>query len=120
MLIPRWGPRQRQQAWKQANSMRCREGTSVCIHGNADLRTSRGSYWQGGSIMRGRRPVGPEYADQLAGSDIAKLRTKVILETMARKCSLTEACERLRISKQRFHQLREDMMTGAVKALEPG
>lgn len=70
--------------------------------------------------MRGRRPVGPEYADQLAGSDIAKLRTKVILETMARKCSLTEACERLRISKQRFHQLREDMMTGAVKALEPG
>jgi hypothetical protein len=70
--------------------------------------------------MRGRRPVGPEYADQLAGSDLAKLRTKVIMETMAGKCSLTAACQRLRISKQRFHQLREDMMMGAVKALEPG
>jgi hypothetical protein len=64
--------------------------------------------------------VGPEYADQLAGSDTAKLRTKVILETMAGKLRLKEACERLGISEQRFHQLRQDMMTAAVQALEPG
>jgi len=70
--------------------------------------------------MRGRRPVGPEYAEQLTGSETAKLRAKVILETIAGRCRLKEACERLGISEQRFHQLREEMMTAAVKALEPG
>lgn len=70
--------------------------------------------------MRGRKPVGPEYADKLQGSSTAKERLKVILETMAGRCRLKEACERLGISEQRFHQLREEMMTAAVKALEPG
>ena len=70
--------------------------------------------------MRGRRPVGPEYADQLAGSETAKLRAKIILETMAGRCRLKEACRRLGISEQRFHQLREEMMTAALQALEPG
>jgi hypothetical protein len=70
--------------------------------------------------MRGRRPVGPEYAEKLTGSDIAKLRAKVILETMAGTCRVNEACVLLDISEQRFHQLREEMMTAAVKALEPG
>jgi hypothetical protein len=70
--------------------------------------------------MRGRRPVGPEYADKLQGSNTAKERVKVILETMAGRCRLKEACERLGISEQRFHQLREEMMAAAVKALEPG
>jgi hypothetical protein len=70
--------------------------------------------------MRGRRPVGPEYAEQLAGSATAKLRAKVILETIAGTCRLNEACQRLGISEQRFHQLRQEMMTAAVQALEPG
>ena len=70
--------------------------------------------------MRGRRPVGPEYAERLAGSETAKLRAKVILETIAGTCRLKEACERLGISEQRFHQLREEMMAAAVQALEPG
>lgn len=70
--------------------------------------------------MRGRRPVGPEYADKVQGSNTAKERVKVILETMAGRCRLKEACERLGISEQRFHQLREEMMAAAVKALEPG
>jgi hypothetical protein len=70
--------------------------------------------------MRGRRPVGPEYADKVEGSETAKERVKVILATMAGTCRLKEACERLGISEQRFHQLREEMMAAAVKALEPG
>lgn len=70
--------------------------------------------------MRGRRPVGPEYAEKLSGSETAKLRAKVILETMMGKCRVLEACARLGISEQRFHQLREEMMEAAVKALEPG
>lgn len=70
--------------------------------------------------MRGRRPAGSEYADKMEGSDIAKERVKVILETMAGRLRLQEACELLGISEQRFHQLREEMMMAAVKALEPG
>ena len=70
--------------------------------------------------MRGRKPVGPEYADKLQGSDTAKLRAKVILETMMGTCRVLEACARLGISEQRFHQLREEMMAAAVQALEPG
>jgi hypothetical protein len=70
--------------------------------------------------MRGRRPVGPEYADKLEGSNTAKERAKVILETMAGTTRLKEACQKLGISEQRFHQLREEMMAAAVKALEPG
>src|SRR5260370_27967452 len=57
---------------------------------------------------------------QVVRSDTAKLRAKVILETMAGTCRLKEACQRLGISEQRFHQLREEMMAAAVKALEPG
>jgi hypothetical protein len=64
--------------------------------------------------------VGPEYAEKLSGSETAKLRAKVILETIAGTCRLKEACKRLGVSEQRFHQLREEMMEGAVKALEPG
>ena len=70
--------------------------------------------------MRGRRPQGPEYADKLEGSEVAKLRAKVILETLAGTLRVQEACERLGVSEQRFHQLREEMMAAAVKALEPG
>ena len=70
--------------------------------------------------MRGRKPAGPEYAEKLSGSETAKLRAKVILETMMGACRVLEACTRLGISEQRFHQLREEMMTAAVQALEPG
>ena len=70
--------------------------------------------------MRGRRPQGPEYAAKLQGSETAKLRAKVILETIAGTCRVLEACARLGVSEQRFHQLREEMMAAAVKALEPG
>jgi hypothetical protein len=70
--------------------------------------------------MRGRRPVGPEYAEQLDGSETAKLRTKVILETIAGTCRVKEACQRLGVCEQRFHQLRQEMLMAAVQALEPG
>ena len=70
--------------------------------------------------MRGRKPVGPEYADKVESSDTAKERAKVILETMVGTLRVQEACARLNLSEQRFHQLREEMMAAAVKALEPG
>ncbi len=56
--------------------------------------------------MRGRTPSGPEYVDRLPGSETAKDRLKVVLETMTGTVRVHEACDRLQICEQRFHQLR--------------
>lgn len=69
--------------------------------------------------MRGRKPSGPEYVDHLAGSEQAKERLKVVLETLAGTCRVQEACRRLGISEPRFHQLRQQMLTAALERLEP-
>jgi helix-turn-helix protein len=69
--------------------------------------------------MRGRRPAGPEYVDQLTGSEQAKERLKVVLETVAGRCRIQEACRRLGISEPRFHQLRQQVLEAALERLEP-
>ena len=69
--------------------------------------------------MRGRLPSGPEYVDQLPGSELAKERLKVVLETLAGTCRVQEACERLQISEPRFHQLRLQVLESALGSLEP-
>jgi len=69
--------------------------------------------------MRGRRPSGPDYVDRCNGEEIAKERFKVILETIAGTCRVLEACVRLRVCEQRFHQLREDAFDGALAGLRP-
>jgi len=50
--------------------------------------------------MRGRRPSGPEMVDQLPGSDLARERVKVVLQTMAGELRVQEACEVLHLSEQ--------------------
>ena len=42
------------------------------------------------------------------------------LETVAGTCGVDDACQRLDICPQRFHQLRQQIMEGAVTAAEPG
>jgi hypothetical protein len=74
---------------------------------------------QEGRLMRGRRPSGPSYVDQLPGSELAKERVKVVLETLAGTCRVTEACARLQISEPRFEQLRKQVLLAAVERLEP-
>jgi hypothetical protein len=69
--------------------------------------------------MRGRLPSGPEYVDQLAGSDQAKERLKTVLETLAGTCRVQEACRRLSISEPRFHQLRQQVLEAGLAELEP-
>jgi hypothetical protein len=69
--------------------------------------------------MRGRTPAGPEYVDRVPGSDLAKERAKVIFETMAGNCRVSDACERLNICEQRFHQLRHQLVEWAVTGMEP-
>jgi hypothetical protein len=74
---------------------------------------------QGGLVMRGRKAAGPEYVELLPGSASAKERLKALLEVMTGTCRLFEACERLDICEQRFHQLREDWLNWSLQGLEP-
>lgn len=71
------------------------------------------------SIMRGRRPTGPELVDRLAGSEQARERVKVVLQTMTGELRVQEACEQLQISEQRFDELRLEAIQAAVASLEP-
>jgi helix-turn-helix protein len=71
------------------------------------------------TTMRGRTPAGPEYVEQLQGSPQAKQRLRVVLETMAGKLRVQEACARLGISEQRFDQLRAELLQAALAELEP-
>lgn len=69
--------------------------------------------------MRGRRPAGPEYVAQTQGSVLAQERARLILETLAQRCTVQQACARLRIGPSRFHQLRAAFLQGGVERLEP-
>lgn len=68
--------------------------------------------------MRGRKPSGPEYVERLQGSAKAKERAKVILETLAGRLSVQEACRRLGIGEAFFNRLRVRFLNGGVPALE--
>jgi Transposase len=70
--------------------------------------------------MRGRRPAGTEVVDRQQASATAKERVKVVLETIAGVCRVQDACRRLGISTQRFRQLREEILAGALAGAEPG
>ena len=69
--------------------------------------------------MRGRRPAGPSYVENLDGDAETKQRLKVILQTMAGELGVLDACKILKVCTQRFHQLREEAMRGALGALAP-
>jgi hypothetical protein len=69
--------------------------------------------------MRGRRPTGPECVDGLEGSPQARLRLKVVLQTIAGQCSVQDACLQLGVCEQRFHQLREQVLEAALQRMEP-
>jgi hypothetical protein len=68
--------------------------------------------------MRGRHPSGPEYVNYLNGSPRAKERLWVVLETMAGRYRVQEACELLGICEQRFDQLRQQALQAALVELE--
>ena len=46
---------------------------------------------------RGRKPLGAQLVDRLEGSEHAKIRLKVILETLAGRQTIPEACDELGI-----------------------
>jgi transposase len=68
---------------------------------------------------KGRKPMGPRLVHHLAGSELAKQRLEVILETIAGGLPIREACERLGISEARFYQLRTTVLEAGLSCLEP-
>ncbi len=62
---------------------------------------------------------GVEHVDSLEGDATAKARLKVVLETIAGRLSVEEACSILSVSASRFHELREAALSGALGALAP-
>jgi hypothetical protein len=72
------------------------------------------------SAKRGRPPKGSGLVDGLEGSEHARERLRLVLDTMAGKLSLEEACRRLDISEARFHEMRCEVLQAAMSRLEPG
>jgi len=63
--------------------------------------------------------LGPALADKVDGSEQAKVRLKIILQTIAGEMSIADACRQLGLSEARFHELRQQWMQDACAALEP-
>jgi transposase-like protein len=68
---------------------------------------------------RGRPVKGPSLVEDLEGTEGAKKRLRVILETIAGEKSVEEACQELGIGKSAFHQIRAQVMQAALRDLEP-
>jgi hypothetical protein len=67
----------------------------------------------------GRKPLGPQLVERLEGSQRAKQRLQVILETLAGTRSIIDACENLGICESMFHRLRAEVLQTALDRLEP-
>src|ERR671924_1100766 len=67
----------------------------------------------------GRKPLGPSLVDHLDGSERAKQRLQVILETIAGQRTIADACEQLGIGEAMFHRLRTEVLAAGLASLEP-
>jgi len=68
---------------------------------------------------RGRPPLGLGHIDRLSGSDQAKARLKVMVDTLTGEKTVAAACFELGLSEARFHELRDETLAGAISLLEP-
>jgi len=70
-------------------------------------------------MARGRPKKGPKLVEGLEGSGEAKKRLEVVLETVAGKITIEQACETLGIGRTAFHKLRARVLQTALEDLEP-
>jgi len=68
---------------------------------------------------RGRPRLGAELVNTLDGSELAKQRLKVVLQTISGELTIPQACERLQLSEARFHELRSACLQTACESIEP-
>jgi hypothetical protein len=57
--------------------------------------------------------------DGLPGSEDARARLKIILETLSGQKTIPQACAELRVGESRFHELRNEFLAKGVEWLEP-
>jgi len=69
-------------------------------------------------MARGRPAKGPGLVEELEGSEEAKTRMRVILETLAGEKSVQGACEELGLGKSMFHEIRSQVLQVGLKDLE--
>ena len=70
-------------------------------------------------MASGRPPLGPRLAEGLEGSEGARRRLRVILETLSGELGVEEACRELGIGPAAFHKLRARTLAEALRSLEP-
>ena len=63
--------------------------------------------------------MGPALVQHLDGSERAKQRLEVILETITGQTTVEQACQRLAIGPSRFYKLRTEVLEASLKHLEP-
>ncbi len=66
-----------------------------------------------------RPPEGAGHVDRLEGPEELKWRLRVLLDTLAGRVSVAQACEELGVSESRLHELRRQALVGALGALMP-
>lgn len=67
----------------------------------------------------GRKPLGPGLVEHLEGSQRAKQRLEVILETIAGQSTIDQACQHLGIKPAMFYRLRTEVLAAGLARLEP-
>jgi hypothetical protein len=63
--------------------------------------------------------MGEKLLETVSGSEVAKSRVTLMLETMAGKKTVNEACQELGIGEARFHEMRKELLEGLVGLAEP-
>lgn len=70
-------------------------------------------------MVRGRHTEGPDLVRRLRGSEQARHRMRVFLETLSDEKTVWQACEELRLSQAGFYKVRGAWMAAALLLLEP-
>jgi len=70
-------------------------------------------------MSAGRPPGGSRHVMPLTGAVEQKHRLRVVLDVMGGVMSVKRGCEVLAVSEARFHQLRHQVLQGALDALAP-
>jgi len=68
---------------------------------------------------RGRPNKGAELVANLDGSEPARQRLKIILQTLAGAMKIDQACDALGMGRAGFHKLRRQFLAQAASLLEP-
>lgn len=71
-------------------------------------------------MPRGRPPLGSAHVDSLDGPEELKQRLRVVLDVIARACTIEDACCKLGVCPARLHEMRQQVLAGALAALAPG